>query len=770
MKRSCWVVIGSALLAVTTVARADEPVVAPQLLEQAPLQVPAGERREGRVVLEVLVGEDGQVREAVIVESAGEPFDSLALEAARHTRWAPAQRGAEVLAARVRFALPFAPPAPVQPPRPAPAPAAAPEPSTSADGPEFAATGRVSQPVPVGVRALSREEVASVAGTNGDSLRALEVLPSVGRPNLGSGALLVRGTAPEDTEVFLDGTPVLFLYHMGGIESFMASALIDRVELHPSNFSVRFGRRIGGVVDVRVRDPEPDGFHGALELDVIDGSIVAEAPIGRIGGVALAARRSWIDLVFDGLVPDGAFDVVAAPVFWDYQLVAALRPSPRDHLRGLVYGSHDSMELVFADPSDADPTFQGTMGAKIGFDHAQLEWEHRFSETLEQSSSLTFAEMGYAMNVADTVRLRIGGPGLYGRSEWRLSALPGLQLTGGLDLSLVFARASYEGPPGSLYGDPRTDPSLLERVQLDPQVFTTFRPAAYLEAELRPLDPLRIVAGVRADYFGDVDAWSVDPRLRATLALGPDTTLTAAAGLFSQPPWWGEAMPELGNPSLEPERAVHGSVGVTRRLGDQVEVELEGYGRWLFDRIVPGSPEAGVPLVNDGVGRVYGVEASARLAPGDGPLFGMLSYGLSRSERRDGDEPWRLFEFDQTHSLSIALGARLPGHWELSGTFRYVSGNPTTPIVQGVYDADRDLYGPVYGDVNSVRNPPFHRLDLRVQKTFLLGPARIAVFLDVQNVYNRPNREGVAYAYDFRSHSGVSGLPILPNLGLRGEL
>jgi hypothetical protein len=43
-------------------------------------------------------------------------------------------------------------------------------------------------------------------------------------------------------------------------------------------------------------------------------------------------------------------------------------------------------------------------------------------------------------------------------------------------------------------------------------------------------------------------------------------------------------------------------------------------------------------------------------------------------------------------------------------------------------------------------------------------------YLDVQNVCNRRNPEGVQYSYDFRQSSVQQGLPLLPILGLRAEL
>jgi hypothetical protein len=41
--------------------------------------------------------------------------------------------------------------------------------------------------------------------------------------------------------------------------------------------------------------------------------------------------------------------------------------------------------------------------------------------------------------------------------------------------------------------------------------------------------------------------------------------------------------------------------------------------------------------------------------------------------------------------------------------------------------------------------------------------------LDIQNVYNNPAVEGLAYNYNYTRTSYNTGLPIIPSLGMRGE-
>jgi hypothetical protein len=160
---------------------------------------------------------------------------------------------------------------------------------------------------------------------------------------------------------------------------------------------------------------------------------------------------------------------------------------------------------------------------------------------------------------------------------------------------------------------------------------------------------------------------------------------------------------------------------------------------------------------------------SGEWKPQDG-TFAYLGYTLSRSERRDLDGDWRLFDQDQTHILTLAAGHELGKGWNIGARFRMTTGNPTTPVVDSVYDARTGVYVPVYGPVNSERDPTFHQLDVRVEKMFRIGTGSLSVYLDLQNAYNATNQQGVRYSYDYRQKEPITGIPILPNLGLRGEL
>ena len=643
-------------------------------------------------------------------------------------------------------------------------------PSSDGAALEYGATATIEAPPrEVTKRSLSGEELLRVAGTRGDPLRAIEYMPGVGRSPQAE-FIIIRGSSPTDSEVQFEGAPVYRLYHFGGLTSFVQPRLLDKIDLYPGNFSARFGRKMGGIIDVGIRDPKTDGLHGMIDINVVDSSLLVEGPLTRNWSFAVAAKRSYIDLFIDKLVPKDQAQLTAAPVYWDYQAMLAYKPSSNDRFRAMVYGSYDDLKLILAHPADNDPTVRGGLSSKTGFHRAQVTWQHRYNAAIEHEINVSAGPFVFQANVGSDVAIQIPGYEGFLRSEWRARITERFRLIGGLDIAYNWFDFSFNGPPATqIDGDPDTFGPLAGRqtVALH-DTFGVFRPAAYLEAIWQVAERLTLVPGARVDYLGDVDRWTLDPRLTARYQLTTTTTLKGGVGLFSQAPSGSESLPLLGNPHLRPSRAQHYSLGVEQDVGPRLKLTAEGFYKRLSGVIVD-SPIPGENLNNDGIGRIYGGEASARLRP-TAKSSGFLSYTLSRSERNDHGTEWRPFSWDQTHILTVAGAYRVGRGWDLSATFRYVTGNPITPVVASVYNARIDAYKPVYGAINSERSNDFHRLDLRVEKSWQVRAGSIAAYFDVQNVYDRRNEEGRAYNFDFTQSGVISGLPLLPSLGVRGEI
>jgi len=95
-------------------------------------------------------------------------------------------------------------------------------------------------------RALEQREITRIAGTNGDALRSIENMPGVARPPFIAGGLIIRGSAPADTDIFVDGTAIPIAYHFGGLSSVIPSELLTRIDFYPGNFGPEYSRALGG--------------------------------------------------------------------------------------------------------------------------------------------------------------------------------------------------------------------------------------------------------------------------------------------------------------------------------------------------------------------------------------------------------------------------------------------------------------------------------------------------------------------------------------------
>jgi len=761
-------------------------VTPPRLLSSSAAVVPEGTHptEPVTVVLSLGIDAEGQVSEATVVTSGGAEFDQSALTAVKGFRFEPARRGdapvAVVIGYRYVFPaeiapIPSVPPAPVpstestSAAEPMPAP-----PSAKAGGEpeEFSGSATIEAPArEVTRRTVSGEMLTEMPGTRGDPVRAIEVMPGVGRTSLNNGDPILRGASPNESQTFLNGAPVPFLYHFGGLTSFFSARYLDRVDLYPGNFSTRYGRVSGGVLDLHTKDPRSDGFHAGLDLSLIDSSAFASSNLGSQGSVGVAARRSNIDLVFSKFVPKNSYSVVAAPLYYDYQAIAAYHLNARNTARVIGYGSRDSVQLFFADPNDEDPSLKGKIGGTIEFHRVQLELESKLGDSTTQTTSATFGRLLASQQIGDLEQV-IEGNELHARSEWRSELTTGLSATLGGDLFSWFMKGRYHGPaPGQFEGNPSdNEPNSTRRdISIEDSHLNIVRPGAYLEFGVRPAARVLLVPGVRFDYYGDLRKFSLDPRFTARYEVRPGFTLKSGIGYYTQAPEYYQALSGIGNPNIEPYRALQTSFGFDEQAGHAFKFGAEGFYKRLENRIV-GTPDGVAPhFINDGDGRIYGAELSAEYH-GHSGTFAYLAYTLSRSERRDGNAGYRLFDHDEPHVLSSAVSQPLGRGWLVGARFRLISGDPSTRVVGSVYDARTGVYLPKYGPINGDRDPTFSQLDVRVEKTWHLGPVSLAAYVDVLNAYDAKNPQGYRYSFDYSQKQPVADLGLFPNLGLKGEL
>jgi hypothetical protein len=431
----------------------------------------------------------------------------------------------------------------------------------------------------------------------------------------------------------------------------------------------------------------------------------------------------------------------------------------------------DKVELLFDRPQ-ADPVIRDEIDARIMFHNIYAGYTHRFSPVLSQETSIQGGLQQFKTRIGPDLFFDLDVYRLSFRTAWTLEALSWLDVRAGMDIRLDKVTLEANSPLRPIEGENPPPTSAQEVFGVREQV-TLYEPALFLEAVFEPTEGLVISPSLRLDWYRQVERFTLDPRLMARYQLLPTTVLKAGWGIYQQPPTPDQAVPELGNPDLMVPRSTHTSVGVQQQLFEGIELELTGFYKWLDRQVIRNpaffSDPSLPPYINGGTGRILGLELQLRARIAES-FSGWIAYTHQRSYRKDGPGATeRLFDFDQPHILTVVGTYEIGWGFSAGLRFRLVSGNPSTPVTGSIYDASAGIYVPVYGPTNSDRLGTFHQLDLRIDRVWTFQLWKLSVYLDVQNVYNRGNPEGVSYNYDYSREQPVTGLPILPILGVKGE-
>jgi TonB family protein len=638
---------------------------------------------------------------------------------------------------------------------------------------------------------VQAEQATRVPGTQGDVLKVVENLPGVARAAVGSGTLVVWGSAPQDTRVYIDGINVPRLYHDGGYRSIVSSDFVQSVELIPGGYGAEFGRGLGGLVTVALKPLDEEGVHGSVAADTLDASAAVRAKVGD-WHVAIAARKSYLDSVLSAVTSENVGQFIPIPRYWDGQarIVYDLGPHETLELGGLISSDRTTFTLTNPDPSLSTSQTTGTDFNRVYLryrkkmaDGAIVEvvpsYGTNFTSLLNQYGSTPTA----LMNHSDVFALR---------ANWRGPVLPFLRASVGLDALATLSNLSRDGsigaPPreGDIYVFGEAPPSQINSDSWKTGIASV---AAYGEGDFSFFsDRLHIVPGARFEPFvssankilppiGDNpnvgyirEDTVLEPRLAVRYAFTPSITGKAAYGVYHQSPQPEDLSSVFGTPNLGLSTAEHFLAGSAFQLTPTLSVEVTGFYENSWDLTVRSqsdSPYVAQSLDQAGIGRAYGTQFLVRQQLW-AHFFGWISYSILRSERKDSPElDWRLFDYDQSHVFT-ALGSYDFGKgFEAGARFRFATGYPRTPVIGAYFNASTDTYEPIFGAHNSIRIPPFVALDLRVAKRFKFGKTELEIYLDVQNVTNHANPEEIIYNTNYTQRNYITGLPILPVIGAR---
>lgn len=617
---------------------------------------------------------------------------------------------------------------------------------------------------------LTADEIRILPGAGNDILRAAQALPGVARIPFGFGGLVLRGTSPRDTAVYLDGIEVPIAFHFGGVTSFYPSAELADLTLTAGGFGAEYGRAQGGLVTLTTREPRTDAYRVGGSLGLLDSGVYAEGPwLG--GGFAIGIRRSYFDTIVSPFVGDD----VPLPSYWDAQIRTSWgEPNRKGRISPMLFLSIDR---VANDASGAPGQPEGISLTSL-FVRAAVPYLRTwgpltlrvvpwlgvnrlsFADT-DEGHEETFARPMYPAGVrADLTRD-------YSWGDIR----GGLDADGGyLSHTQVGFRGDDEDGPVASNGS-----STLAWADL----------AGWAETRIAlDDDRFAVKPGVRVEAYGLTGELVVDPRINIHQQLAEHVTLRQSLGRYHQPPTPGDLDRHDGNPNLDSSFFDQASLGVDTQLGawfasltgyyeygqhlgvqepgpmDVAEPNLGGLGP-TFELLL--EKQLGFAIVRKAVGRARTAGLELLVKRHAGPWFGMLAYTLSLSQRTDDPQytdGWRPFELDQRHNLNAAVSLART-HWRFGARVQLVSGNPYSPT---------DPDSPPRQIPWAGRLPWFFQLDLRADRRWHKDWGDINLYIDIQNVTNRTNVEGRDWGFDDAHPNGadldVPGLPIVPFLGV----
>jgi len=246
------------------------------------------------------------------------------------------------------------------------------------------------------------------------------------------------------------------------------------------------------------------------------------------------------------------------------------------------------------------------------------------------------------------------------------------------------------------------------------------------------------------------------------------------------------------------ERAEHFVAGYERSFAGGIELRVEAYHKRMsevplkytsFANIDEFFPEARDDLIALKIDRAEasGIELFLKYDPGR-KLSYWASYVLSRAQEEVVriDYEGRLVEnlgmlprrWDQRHTINLDLNYHLNEKWDFNAAWSYRSGWPFTNFIVKRLPRDDGTYAYYhdYGKYNDSRYPPYHRLDLRINRHYKLSRGRLNVFLHVINLYARENIDNYDHEITYQDdqtfkwiYAPETWFGITPFLGLDWE-
>ncbi len=521
--------------------------------------------------------------------------------------------------------------------------------------------------------AVTDREMKSTAqiGIVEDVMSSIKTLPGVGYAGGWNARPSIRGGAPDETTVVLDGFEVAYPYHWGGAFSIFNPNVVESAKLSAGLVSARYGRLISGLLEINSKTPEEKDLRVDASWTTSGAEAYVQAPLGSDAGVLLGGKVTWMEVSFGLAGADDVFRQV--PFIRD--AYGRLYWTPADRLQFALNGffGSDGVGVKLEGEEDDVVTTDGAfdwinrtvilsgnvkwlarddlqLRAMAGWNRisAKVAFDSTYAGEVPYSQAFLDRYDGSPLDADGSADGRMAGAdsfsvdGAYfkydeedrndifqARAEGEWEIAEGRSLAFGVDGLLNVSTMDSKADGYQDFKEGGVDYYIPVTMSIASDKNKTLNSGAFLLWEHGGEDDaLSGELGLRVDHSY---LWNEDislqtypvanPRLR--LAWRPvrnrgevkSLTVTTGGGLFSKLPYVASAFDEkygMDDFSIGPDRAVLGLAGTELQLSKGWRFTLEGYYKYYFQRFyiteVPETNPVELLVHDDGIGHVAGFD------------------------------------------------------------------------------------------------------------------------------------------------------------------
>ncbi|MEE9333969.1 MAG: TonB-dependent receptor [Granulosicoccaceae bacterium] len=614
--------------------------------------------------------------------------------------------------------------------------------------------GEPEAALPLGI-GISGETLSTAPGSGGDPLRTLQSLPGLTFTDDEEELPAVRGSRPGDNYFQADFAPSGYLFHLFGLSVFHPD-LIKTFNIYQSAYGPEFSGVTGGVFDIELREPKTDRLRASVDVSIFQAGALIEGPISETQSVYLAGRVSYLDLLVGDQLQDEepdeeGFSIIEFPKYSDYQGKYVWKPREDNKLTIQFNGASDTGVIraeVGSEDVDTDPIFAGTTSFDQLFHQQALVWDHIANDKLSFKSLLSHSRSGDKGSIGSAGSFDLVDDSILLKSHANYALTSRHDLAAGARITRqdIDLDVSFSLPPCGEFEVECLFTGVEKQTEKLDDSFTSV--SAFVKDNWYVTDRLTLYPGLTFHTENYLDRQFVEPRLAAEYSLSESTILSAGLGQYNQAPDYVVSSKVFGNPDIKYSNALHAQVGVQKSLGRGWSVKSELYYKSIDD--LP-TTDAELNYTNDGEGSAFGLDTLIRKKLSD-KFSGWASISLSEARRKDtrtGES--FVFDYDQPFNLSLVGSYKFNNKWSIGAKLWAHSGAPYTPIIDATEDPDiPGFYRPNYGKLNSKRFPLYHRVDLRIDRTFKRKKDNtMGAYFEVLNILGQKNGAEFDYNADY---------------------